>query len=232
MSSSPPTTSTASSSALPRPARRLVIFDHDGLMVNTEDVVYTAYSRIFGPRAIAFPWDYYVTSLGMPVADSLAMYLRDLGDPMTLDELAQARAEQMRTLTETDLRPMPGLLPLLDALQARGDLLAVATSGTQSHINKSLSRFGLTSYFDAVVCIDDVARGKPHPDLILEVLRRTGAAASDAIMLEDAPRGVEAAHRAAVFCIAVPTHGVPLEAFALAPAIARDLHAVRRLLAG
>ena len=232
MSSSPPTISTASSSALPRPARRLVIFDHDGLMVNTEDVVYTAYSRIFGPRAIAFPWDYYVTSLGMPVADSLAMYLRDLGDPMTLDELVAARAEQMRTLTETDLRPMPGLLPLLDALQARGDLLAVATSGTRPHIEKSLSRFGLTGYFDAVVCIDDVARGKPHPDLILEVLRRTGAAASDAIMLEDAPRGVEAAHRAGVFCIAVPTHGVPLEAFALAPAIARDLHAVRRLLAG
>ena len=230
MSSSSPISSTSTSSS--GPSRRLVIFDHDGLMVNTEDVVYTAYSRIFGPRGIAFPWDYYVTSLGMPVAESLAMYLRDLGDPMTMDELAQARAEQMRTLSETDLRPMPGLTPLLDALRARGDLLAVATSGTRPHIEKSLSRFGLTGYFDAVVCIDDVARGKPHPDLILEVLRRTGAAASDAIMLEDAPRGVEAAHRAAVFCIAVPTHGVPLEAFALAPAIARDLHAVQQLLAG
>ena len=224
--------SSLSSPSPSRPPRRLVIFDHDGLMVNTEDVVYTAYSRIFGPRAIAFPWDYYVTSLGMPVADSLAMYLRDLGDPMTLDELAEARAEQMRTLTETDLRPMPGLTSLLDALQARGDLLAVATSGTRSHIDRSLARFGLTSYFDAVVCIDDVARGKPHPDLILEVLQRTNVAPSDAIMLEDAPLGVEAAHRAGVFCIAVPTHGVLLEAFALAPAIARDLHAVQRLLVG
>lgn len=229
MSSSSPI---ASDSAASGPSRRLVIFDHDGLMVNTEDVVYTAFSRIFGPRGVAFPWEYYVTSLGMPVADSLAMYLRDLGDPMTLDELARERAEQMRTLTETDLRPMPGLTPLLDALQARGDLLAVATSGTRSHIDRSLARFGLTSYFDAVVCIDDVARGKPHPDLILEALRRTGTAAEDAIMLEDAPRGVEAAHRAGVFCIAVPTHGVPLDAFALAPAIARDLHAVQRLLAG
>src|SRR5689334_1462299 len=200
MSTSLPTSSNSTSSG---PSRRLVIFDHDGLMVNTEDVVYTAYSRIFGSRNIPFPWDYYVTSLGMPVAESLAMYLRDLGDPMTLDELAAARAEQMRTLTETDLRPMQGLVPLLDALQARGDLLAVATSGTRPHIDKSLSRFGLTGYFDAVVCIDDVARGKPHPDLILEVLRRTGAAASDAIMLEDAPIGVEAAHRAGVFCIAV-----------------------------
>ena len=65
-----------------------------------------------------------------------------------------------------------------------------------------------------------------------KVLQRTGAAASDAIMFEDAPLGVEAAHRAGVFCIAVPTHGVPLDEFALAPAIARDLHAVQRLLAG
>ena len=216
----------------PVPARRLIIFDHDGLMVNTEDVVYTAYCRIFGEKGCAFPWDYYVTSLGMPVADSIVMYLRDLGVEMTLDELAAARAEQMALLTEIELLMMTGLTPLLDALRARGDLLAVATSGTRSHIGKSLARFGLADYFDAVVCIDDVARGKPHPDLILEVLRRTGAAASDAIMLEDAPRGVEAAHRAGVFCIAVPTHGVPLEAFALAPAIARDLPAVQQLLAG
>ena len=138
----------------------------------------------------------------------------------------------MGALIETDLRPMPGLVPLLAALRARGDLLAVATSGVRAHISASLERFGLTDFFDAVVCIDDVARGKPHPDLILEVLRRTDTAARHAIMLEDAPRGVEAAHNADVFCIAVPTHGVPLDEFALAPAIVRDLHAVQRLLVG
>ncbi len=214
------------------PPRRLIIFDHDGLMVNTEDVVYAALVQLFEEYGCAFPWDYYITSLGMPVAESLAMYLRDLPLGLSMDELVTLRSERVQARIDTDLRPMPGLAPLLDALQARGDLLAVATSGTRSHIDMSLVRFGLTSYFDAVVCIDDVARGKPHPDLILEVLRRTGAAASDAIMLEDAPRGVEAAHRAGVFCIAVPTHGVLLDEFALASAIARDLNAVQRLLVG
>lgn len=224
--------SVSSSSASDPAACRLVIFDHDGLMVNTEDVVYAAYAQIFGEQGCAFPWDYYITSLGMPVAESLEMYLRDLPVTMSLDELIAARAERMQTLTETDLQLMPGLLPLVRALRARGDLLAVATSGTHSHISKSLARFELVDYFDAVVCIDDVARGKPHPDLILEAMRRTGAVASNTIMLEDAPRGVEAAHRAEVFCIAVPTHGIPLEEFALAPAIARDLHAVQRMLVG
>jgi HAD superfamily hydrolase (TIGR01509 family) len=211
--------------------RRLVIFDHDGLMVNTEDVVYATLVQLFEEHGSAFSWDYYVTSLGMPVAEALQMYLRDLALGLTMDELVALRSERVQALMETDLRLMPGLVPLLEALQVRGDLLAVATSGTRSHIEKSLGRFGLTGYFDAVVCIDDVARGKPHPDLILEVLRQTRTAASDAIMLEDAPRGVEAAQRAGVFCIAVPTHGVPLDAFALAPAVARDLSAVQRLLA-
>lgn len=224
--------SSSSSTASSTPAPRLVIFDHDGLMVNTEDVVYAALVQLFGEYGCAFPWEYYITSLGMPVVEALAMYLRDLPLDMAIDELAAVRSERVRALAETDLHPMPGLVPLLEALRARGDMLAVATSGTRSHIGKSLARFGLTDYFDAVVCIDDVARGKPHPDLILEALRRTGTAASNAIMLEDAPRGVEAAHRADVFCIAVPTRGVPLDEFALAPAIARDLYAVRRLLAG
>lgn len=214
------------------PPRRLVIFDHDGLMVNTEDVVYAALVQLFDEYGCAFPWEYYTTSLGMPVADALAMYLRDLPLTLTMAELAAARNERVQALTETDLRPMPGLVPLLVALRARGDLLAVATSGTRSHISASLARFDLTDFFDAVVCIDDVARGKPHPDLILEVLRRTKTTPRDAIMLEDAPRGVEAAHRAGVFCIAVPTHGVPLDEFALAPAIARDLSTVQRLLVG
>jgi HAD superfamily hydrolase (TIGR01509 family) len=224
--------STSSSSASAPLARRLVIFDHDGLMVNTEDVVYAALVPLFAEYGCAFPWEYYVTSLGMPVAEAIAMYLRDLPLGITLEELARVRNERVRALIKTDLRPMPGLMPLLEALRTRGDLLAVATSGTRSHITKSLARFGLSDTFDAVVCIDDVTRGKPHPDLILETLRRTGVAAGNAIMLEDAPRGVEAANRAEVFCIAVPTHDVPLDQFALAPAIARDLRAVQRLLAG
>ncbi len=213
------------------PVRRLVIFDHDGLMVNTEDVVYAALVQLFEEHGCALSWDYYITSLGMPSIEAMKMFLRDLPLDMTLEQLAAERNKRVQELTETDLKTMPGLIPLLDALRARGDRMAVATSGRRAHIEHSLERFGLTGYFEAVVCIEDVKRGKPHPDLILEVLRRTGTAANNTIMLEDAPRGVEAVHYADVFCIAVPTHGIPLDAFALAPAIARDLLTVQRLLA-
>lgn len=209
---------------------RLVIFDHDGLMVNTEDVVYAVLTEIAAEHGCAFPWDYYCTTLGMPVAGAIAMYVRDMPLGLTVEELTRIRGERVAERMLTDLHPMPGLRPLLAYLAARGVRMAVATSGTRPYITRTLERFDLARYFEAVVCIDDVERGKPHPDLILEVLRRTGVPPRDAVMLEDAPHGVEAARRAGVFCIAVPTHGLPLDQFASAGVVAANLEAVLQLL--
>lgn len=208
---------------------RLVIFDHDGLMVNTEDVVFAALQQFFRGHQHDFTWDYYSGTIGLPVAESLRLYHRDFPLPLSLEEFTAERDRLVAAQMETALRPMPGLLPLLDLLRARGVPLAVATSGTRAYITRTLARFGLAGYFQAVVCIEDVARGKPHPDLVLRALELTATPAAEAIMLEDAPHGVEAAHRAGVFCLAVPTRGIDLNQFRKAGAIASDLAAVRRL---
>lgn len=212
--------------------QKLVIFDHDGLMVNSEEVVFAALCTIFGRYGHEFVWDYYVTSVGLPVAESIAMFLRDLPVPLAVEAFTAERNAMVAEYFTTRLELMPGLVPLLEMLRARGTPLAVATSATRAHLNRNLERFGLTSYFQTVVCIEDVRRGKPHPDLILEVLARTGCAPEDALMLEDAPLGVEAARRAGVFCVAVPTRGIELSRFAAADVIARSLFAVRTLLEG
>ena len=212
--------------------RRLVIFDHDGLMVNSEDVVFAALHTIFQRFGHEFVWDYYVTSVGMPVVDSIAMFLRDLPIPLANDAFTVERNALVADYFATRLELMPGLVPLLDYLRERETPMAVDTSATREHLSHNLERFGLASYFQAAVCIDDVARGKPHPDLILEALGRTGFAPEDAIMLEDAPLGVEAARRAGVFCFAVPTRGIDLARFAAADLIARDLFAVRTIMGG
>lgn len=209
---------------------KLVIFDHDGLMVNSEEVVFAALRTIFGRYAREFVWDYYITSVGLPVAESIAMYLRDLPIPLAVEAFTTERNALVAEYFASRLELMPGLLPLLELLRARGTSLAVATSATRDHLSRNLARFGLADYFQAAVCIDDVRRGKPHPDLILEVLARTGCAPEDALMLEDAPLGVEAARRAGIFCVAVPTRGIELSRFAAADIIARDLFAVRTML--
>lgn len=208
----------------------LVIFDHDGLMVNTEDVVYAALTDIFREHDIAFTWEYYCTTIGLPVVDSLRLYFRDFPIPLTFEEFQARRNAVVAERIATSLQLMPGLAPLLEYLRAHGVRMAVATSGTRDYIERSLARFGLTRYFEAVACIDDVARGKPHPDLVLKALELTGTDPADAVMLEDSPHGVEAARRAGVFCVAVPTRGIPLDRFAAADAIAKDLPSFLRLL--
>lgn len=210
---------------------RLVIFDHDGLMVNSEDVVFAALQQLFRTHQHDFTWHYYSGTIGLPVAESLRMYLRDFPIPLSYEDFTAERNRLVAAQMETALRPMPGLLALLDLLRERGVALAVATSGTRAYITRNLERFGLAEYFQAVVCIDDVARGKPHPDLVLRALEVTTTPAEEAIMLEDAPHGVEAAYRAGVFCVAVPTRGIDLNLYRKAGAIASDLLAVRRLFA-
>jgi HAD superfamily hydrolase (TIGR01509 family) len=210
---------------------RLVIFDHDGLMVNSEDVVFAALQQLFRRHQHDFTWEYYSGTIGLPVAESLRLYLRDFPIPLTYEDFTAERNRLVAEQMATALRPMPGLVSLLDLLRERGVPLAVATSGTREYITRTLERFALADYFQAVVCIDDVARGKPHPDLVLRALEVTNTPADEAIMLEDAPHGVEAAHRAGVFCLAVPTRGIDLNLYRKAGAIASDLVAVRRLFA-
>jgi HAD superfamily hydrolase (TIGR01509 family) len=211
---------------------RLIIFDHDGLMVNSEDLVYLAERELFAPYAERFTWDYYLTSVGMPVADSMAMFLAALPLPGSYAEIMARRNALVRAYLAERVELMPGLLDLLATLRAREVRGAIATSATHAHLGHTLERFALAGDFETTVCIEDVARGKPHPDLILEVLRRTGVPPDDALMLEDAPLGVEAARRAGVACIAVPTRGLAASLFPSAIAILPDLHAVRDMLVG
>jgi HAD superfamily hydrolase (TIGR01509 family) len=201
----------------------LVIFDHDGLMVNTEDVVFAALQEIFRRYGHDFTWDYYCTSIGLPISDSVRMYLRDIPLSVSYDDFLAERNALVGAYLNERLAPMPGLVELLDELERRGAPMAVATSGMRATITRALERFGLARYFAAVVCIEDVARGKPHPDLILRALGVTGTRPDCAIMLEDSPHGVEAAHRAGVYTIAVPTRGIDPQLFAKADVVVKDL---------
>lgn len=204
---------------------KTAIFDFDGLMVNSEEVVFEALRQMFRERDAEFAWEYYCHSLGLPVADSIAMYLRDIPIGVTVEAFTEERNELVAAYMETRLRLMPGLVPLLEALTGEGITLAVATSGKRAYVTRQLERFGIAHYFATLVCVEDVERGKPHPDLVLKALAVTRTRSEDAAMLEDSPNGAEAAHRAGVRCIAVPTRGLDHRRFATAEVIVDDLAA-------
>ncbi len=208
----------------------LVIFDFDGLMVNSEHVVYAALREIFARHGQALTWEFYCTAIGLPSPVAARTYLSHLPIPLSEAELVEAERVSARALMATELILLPGLLPLLEDLRERGVRRVIASSSRREYILPLLGRFGIRDDFEAVVSIDDVARGKPHPDLVLRALEVTGVPAERAVMLEDSAHGVEAAHAAGVRVIAVPTPGIDPARFARADAVVDDLFAAHSLL--
>jgi beta-phosphoglucomutase family hydrolase len=110
-----------------------------------------------------------------------------------------------RELSSGRLAPLPGLSELLAALARRGVPAAVATSAPRENVDHTLRELGLESAFAAVARADDVAHGKPHPDVFLLAAKRLDVAPERCVAFEDAPVGIEAAHRAGMTCVALTT---------------------------
>jgi HAD superfamily hydrolase (TIGR01509 family) len=110
-----------------------------------------------------------------------------------------------RELSSGRLAPLPGLSELLAALARHGVPSAVATSAPRENVDHTLRELGLERAFAAVARADDVAHGKPHPDVFLLAAKRLGVAPERCVAFEDAPVGIEAARRAGMTCVALTT---------------------------
>jgi HAD superfamily hydrolase (TIGR01509 family) len=127
------------------------------------------------------------------------------GDGANADELRARHRPESDALTL--LQPiLPGVVDYLDEAQRLGLRLAIASSSPHSWVDMQLTRLGLFDRFDAILCAEDVPPGrtKPYPDLFLLALERLAIQASEAIVFEDSPNGVNAAKAAGIFVVAVP----------------------------
>jgi beta-phosphoglucomutase len=131
-----------------------------------------------------------------------------LGRPLGEDELRSFSSEKeslYRELSRGRLRPLPGLLRLLDRLEAHAIPFAVATSAPAENVAHTLVELGLERRLTRVARSDEVARGKPFPDVFLKAAERIGVAPEACVAFEDAPLGVRAAKAAGMTVVAVTT---------------------------
>lgn len=126
-----------------------------------------------------------------------------------------------RELSRGRLRPMKGLHALIDRLEHERIPMALATSAPQLNVAHTLAELGLAETFPIIVRGDEVARGKPAPDVFIEAARRLGVDAADCLVFEDAPMGIEAAHAAGMRVVALTTsfQAARLEQLDPAPAL-------------
>ena len=180
-----------------------VIFDLDGLLTDTERLHCQAWRHTLAGVGVEVSEEEYAehwirAGLGIDVF----VTQRDLHcDP---DVLRRSKLGVFVSLLETELCPMPGALALVDMLHGK-KRLALATSSYRENAALILQRLDLARYFEAVATNESVARVKPHPDLFLHVADRLGVPVSECVVLEDAEKGVLAAHAAGMKVIAVPT---------------------------
>jgi HAD superfamily hydrolase (TIGR01509 family) len=110
-----------------------------------------------------------------------------------------------RELSKGRLRPIKGLQALIDRIQEAHLPMALATSAPQLNVEHTLAELGLSNTFAIIVRGDEVARGKPAPDVFIEAARRMNVDAADCLVFEDAPMGIEAAHAAGMRVVALTT---------------------------
>lgn len=172
---------------------RAFIFDLDGVIIDSEPLHERAIRVVCARHDIEVPDRLFDTFRGQTDRDLMEHLARKRSvDPAVL---LAAKHDAYEAL-HRELTLMPGVLNVLDGLEARGRPLALVTSSVRRNQRQTFERFGLTPYFDAVVTADDVKRAKPHPEPYQRAVELLGVAASACCVVEDSTHGVTSARRA------------------------------------
>lgn len=180
---------------------RALIFDFDGLILDTETPLIDAYAEVHARHGVPFDRAVFIRSVGhaeyafdpwhgfSPHADRAALEL-------------ERRACKDELLLQQPI--LDGVLPLLDAAHARGLRIGLASNSEHEWVEPHLERIGLRHHFEFIACRGDAPSPKPEPDLYRLVLNHFGVRGPEAIAFEDSHTGVTAARRANLWVVAVP----------------------------
>ena len=209
-----------------------VIFDMDGLMLDTESIAKMCWERAFAQTGREMTGAMYASMIGRNKRDCIALLHAAYGDGFDFEATyAQCSVYYEEHVAEHGTPLKPGVRELLEELAAHGVPLAVATSTRGIKARARLEKAGLLPFFQAVVSGDEVAHGKPAPDIYLEAARRLGIDPARSFALEDSHAGIRAAHAAGLMVIMVPDLLPATEEIAkLTHRVLPSLHEARTIL--
>ena len=185
---------------------RAVIFDMDGLLLDTEVVWQTAEERLFAAHDVAFTHQDKLAVIGTSYEVTARYFAERLGQPPERGPaLVEEMVMAMYDLLQQDVAGRPGALELVARLRGRLPL-ALASNSPRRLVDAALASARLTDAFDVIVTADDVERSKPAPDIYRLACERLGLDAAEVLALEDSAAGIASAKAAGLACIAVPQY--------------------------
>jgi HAD superfamily hydrolase (TIGR01509 family) len=187
---------------------KALIFDFDGLILDTETPEYIAWRNIYQEHGYELPheeWGRIIGGYGISsfdAAEHLSLLSQGRLDSATMR--LRHRSESDSAIAHASV--LPGVMEYIRDAKRLGLKLAIASSSPHAWVDGHTKRLGIFHHFDKVICRDDVGVGrtKPNPDLFLETLNQLQVQKNEAVVFEDSPNGVLAAKRAGIFVVAVP----------------------------
>jgi HAD superfamily hydrolase (TIGR01509 family) len=195
------------------PAPAAVIFDNDGLLLDTESVWTRAEQDLFERRGIEFTPEHKRELVGTSAEIAGGILERRLGEPGRAAELIEELNELVVAELEHGVEAMLGAREILADLKRRGTPIGLVSNSPIVFVRRSLEIVGFRDHFDVVLSAHEVAAPKPAPDPYLEACRRLGVEPGPSVVaLEDSPTGVAAARAAGLTVIGIPSlEGIQLE---------------------
>jgi HAD superfamily hydrolase (TIGR01509 family) len=202
---------------------RAVVFDMDGLMFNTEDVYHEVGTRLMRRRGREYTRELCDAIMGRPPRVCFETMIQWYGLDDRWEAMAAESEEIFISLLDGWLATMPGLLELLDRLEAAGIPKAIGTSSCRRLLHECISRFRLEPRFQFMLSAEDIVHGKPHPEIYLMAAGRFGIQPSEMAVLEDSQAGCHAGAAAGALVIAVPGLHSQTQDFSVADVIVASL---------
>ncbi len=183
---------------------KAIIFDMDGLMVDTEPLSRQAWQAVLAEYGYELTDAVYLKVIGRR-SDACVQILEEVYPiPLTGEELIERKKARLAARLSKGIPVMPGLFELQAAIKKRGIAWGVATSSSRSHAVQVLTQLNLIDHCGAIAAGNEVENGKPAPDIYLLAAKRLGYTPENCLALEDSLPGCHAAHAAGLFTIAIP----------------------------
>lgn len=184
---------------------KALVFDFDGLILETELPILLSWRELFGAHGLELPLEKWALNIGTAeeAFDPILELECHLGRSLKNDPLLERRQQRELEMI-LGQEPLPGVVKTLQDARRLGLKIGLASSSSCQWVTGHLERLGLIEYFDCIQAKDDVHRTKPDPALFRSAVEILGVLPWEAIAFEDSPNGILAAKRAGLYCVAVP----------------------------
>jgi beta-phosphoglucomutase len=205
-------------------AFKAVLFDMDGVIVDTEPLHKKAYFQMFDHFGAKVTPELYATFAGASTKKVCQTVIDTFGLSQTADELIQVKRNVFKELfyNDTEFDLIPGVRQLIEHYDEKGIKMVLASSASQVTIDMVFEKFELEKYFIGKISGADLQASKPHPEIFLLAAQMANEPVENCMVIEDSTNGITAAHRAGIFCAGFKSGHTHLQDYSLANLLVTD----------